>query len=70
MRVRIKDLDNGEEEVYTLVGPGDEDYDNNKILTSSPRGQALLGKKVGDVAIIKVPRGSLRYEIVEIGWGD
>src|ERR1700735_4636581 len=30
-RVKIKDLDSGDEEVYELVGPGDEDYDNNKI---------------------------------------
>jgi len=65
-RVRIKDLDSGEEEVYELVGPGDEDYDNNKILTTSPRGQALLGKKVGDTAEIKVPRGFLRYQVAEI----
>src|SRR3954467_6346739 len=65
-RVRIKDLDSGEEEVYELVGPGDEDYDNNKILTTSPRGQGLLGKKRGDIAVIKVPRGSLRYQILEI----
>jgi transcription elongation factor GreA len=65
-RVRIKDLDSGEEEEYQLVGPGDEDYDNNKILTTSPRGQALLGKKVGDIAEIKVPRGFLRYQIEEI----
>jgi transcription elongation factor GreA len=65
-RVRIKDVDSGEEEVYELVGPGQEDYDNNKILTTSPRGQGLLGKKVGDIAEIKVPRGSLRYEILEI----
>src|SRR6516164_8321081 len=69
-RVRIKDLDSGEEEVYDLVGPGEEDYDNNKILTTSPRGQSLLGKKVGDVAEIKVPRGSLRYEILEISFPD
>src|SRR3954463_13371338 len=34
-RVRIKDLDSGEEETYDLVGPGDEDYENNKILTTS-----------------------------------
>ncbi|MFN6053037.1 MAG: transcription elongation factor GreA, partial [Planctomycetia bacterium] len=34
-RVRIKDLNSGEEEIYELVGPGDEDYDNNKILSSS-----------------------------------
>src|SRR5207237_4799262 len=65
-RVRIKDLESGEEEVYELVGPGDEDYDNNKILTTSPRGQGLLGKKIGDIAEIKVPRGSMRYQILEI----
>jgi transcription elongation factor GreA len=65
-RVRVRDLDAGEEEVYELVGPGQEDYDNNKILTSSPIGQGLLGKKKGDVAEIKVPMGVLRYEIVEI----
>jgi transcription elongation factor GreA len=69
-RVRIKDLDSGEEEVYDLVGPGEEDYDNNRILTTSPRGQSLLGKKIGDVAEIKVPRGSLRYEILEISLPD
>ena len=56
----------GEFEVYELVGPGDEDYDNNKILTTSPIGQGLLGKKKGEVAEIKVPMGLLRYEIVEI----
>ena len=65
-RVRLKNQDSGEEETYDLVGPGDEDYDNNKILTTSPRGQALLGKKVGDLAVIKVPRGSLRYKVLEI----
>src|SRR5262245_22743387 len=34
-RVRVKDLDLDEEEEYQLVGPGEEDYDNNKILTTS-----------------------------------
>jgi transcription elongation factor GreA len=65
-RVRIKDVDSGEEESYELVGPGDEDYDKNRILTTSPRGQGLLGKKIGEIAIIKVPRGNLRYQIMEI----
>src|SRR5262252_2957513 len=49
-RVRVKDLDALEEETFELVGPGDEDYNNNKILTSSPIGQGLIGKKRGEVA--------------------
>src|SRR5579859_309720 len=35
-RVQVKDLDLGETETFELVGPGDEDYNNNKILTTSP----------------------------------
>jgi transcription elongation factor GreA len=69
-RVRIKNLDSGDFEVYDLVGPGDEDYDNNRILTTSPRGQGLLGKKVGEKVEIKVPRGTLRYQIVAISMPD
>jgi transcription elongation factor GreA len=67
-RVCLKDLESGEEEVYELVGPGDEDYTRNKILTTSPRAQALLGKKKGDTAEVKAPRGSLHYEIVDISF--
>jgi transcription elongation factor GreA len=69
-QVRIKDLDSGAETTYQLVGPGEEDYDNNKILTTSPRGQALLGKKLGDTAVVKIPRGTFRYQIVEISFPD
>src|SRR5262249_8598810 len=65
-RVRIQDVSSGEEEEVELVGPGQEDYENNKILTSSPRGQGLLGKQVGEIAEIKVPRGLLRYKIMAI----
>jgi transcription elongation factor GreA len=64
--VRVKDLDFDEEETFFLVGPGDEDYDNNKILVSSPIGQGLVGKKVGEKAEIAVPKGKLRFEVLEI----
>jgi transcription elongation factor GreA len=69
-RVRVKDLDMGDEESFELVGPGDEDYDNNKILTTSPVAQGLLGKKKGEVAEIVVPMGKLRFEILEISIPD
>ncbi len=69
-RVKVKDLDFDEEEEYTLVGPGEEDYDNNKILTTSPIGQGLIGKKIGDTAEIPVPRGVLHYKILAIAVGE
>lgn len=66
VKVKVKDLDHGDEEVFELVGAGDDDPDQNKILTSSPIGKGLLGKKRGDVAEIQVPMGKLRFEIVDI----
>ena len=42
----------------------DDDPDQNRILTSSPIGQGLIGKKRGDVVEIKVPMGKLRFEIL------
>lgn len=66
--VTVKDLDKGFEDKYQLVGPGEEDYSGDvmKILTSSPIGQALVGKKVGDKAELTLPRGKQRLEVVAI----
>ncbi len=66
-KVRVLDLDLDDEEDFILVGPGEEDYDQNKILLTSPIGQGLVGKKVGEVAEIAVPRGTLKLRILEIG---
>jgi len=66
-KVRVLDLDLDEEEDFVLVGPGDEDYDQNKILLSSPIGQALVGKKVGAQVEVQIPRGVLKLKIVNIG---
>ena len=65
-KVKVKDLDFDDEEDFELVGPGEDDPDNNKILTTSPIGQGLLGKKVGDTAEIQVPKGMLRFQILTI----
>lgn len=65
-RVRVLDLDFNEEEDFILVGPGDEDYDQNKILLTSPIGQGLVGKKVNEVVEVPVPKGTLKYKIVDI----
>lgn len=67
-RVVVKDVSMGDEEVFILVGPGEEDYDQNKILITSPVAQGLLGKKRGDVAEIQVPMGKVKFEIMEISF--
>ena len=64
--VVVKDLDFDDEETYTLIGAGEEDYDTGKILITSPIGQGLVGKKVGEVAEISVPKGTLRFKVLEI----
>ena len=69
-KVKVKDLDMDEEEVFVLVGPGEEDYNSNRILTTSPIGQGLLGKKIGDTAEIKVPMGVIRFHVMEISFDN
>jgi transcription elongation factor GreA len=64
--VTVKDLDYDDEEQFTMVGVGDEDYDQGKILSTSPIGAGLMGKRVGDTVEIEVPKGKLRFEIVGI----
>ena len=64
--VRVKDLSFDDEEEFTLVGAGEEDYDKGKILITSPLAQGLVDKKVGDRVEIDVPQGVLKFEILDI----
>ncbi|MEM7457683.1 MAG: transcription elongation factor GreA [Planctomycetota bacterium] len=68
--VKVLDMDFDDEEEFTLVGEGDEDLDNGKYLITSPIGQGLLSKKVGDVAEIAVPKGTLKFKVLEIRYDD
>lgn len=65
-KVRVVDIDADEEYEFILVGPDEADLKQKKISMSSPVGKALLGKKVGDIAIVKAPARTIEYEIVEI----
>lgn len=64
--VVVNDLDFDDHEEFTLVGAGEEDYNQGKILVTSPLAQGLLGKKIGERVEIPVPKGKVRFEIVEI----
>ncbi|MCP4079509.1 MAG: transcription elongation factor GreA [Planctomycetaceae bacterium] len=64
--VTILDIDIDDQEEITLVGAGEEDYDSGKYLITSPIGQGLLGKKIGEVAEIAVPKGVMKFKILDI----
>jgi len=64
--VKLKDMDEGEELEYTLVSEIESDFSEGKISVTSPIGAGLLGHKVGQVAKIQVPAGTLKYKILSI----
>lgn len=64
--VKLKDIDSGEELEYTIVSEEEADYAQNKISLQSPVGTGLLNHKKGDLVEIQVPRGVLKYKILNI----
>lgn len=64
--VKIKNVVNGMEMIYTLVAENEADLKLKKISIDSPIGKGLLGKSVGEIADISTPNGILQFEIVEI----
>ena len=57
---------NGQKHVYDIVGDWEADPINKKISHTSPLGQRLLGKKVGDVIEVEAPAGRVIYKILKI----
>ncbi len=66
-KVKIKNTKNGMELSYTLVSEEEADLKAQKISVKSPIGQGLLGKKVGDKAVITAPGGEMEFKILDIG---
>lgn len=64
--VTLRDLKTDEKLEYMLVSPEEANYDENKISIQSPIGKALLGRREGEQADIKVPAGILKYKILKI----
>ena len=64
--VKLKNMGNKQEVVYTLVSEQEADLKSGKISVSSPIGKGLLGKSVGEVAEINVPSGTMQFKILEI----
>ena len=68
--VTIINCDTDESVTYQIVGDIEADIKLNKIAVSSPIARALVGKEVGDVAVVKAPNGLREYEIIAATYTD
>ena len=64
--VTVYDMDFDEEVEYKIVGVIESNPDKNLVSNESPIGKGLIGKKVGDVAIIVTPGGEIQMKILKI----
>jgi len=65
-KVKIKNIKNGMIVTYTLVSEEEADLKNGKISLKSPIGKGLLGAKVGEIAKVHAPAGSMKFKILDI----
>ena len=65
--VTIEDED-GEEKTYTIVGDDEADLKLGRISISSPVARGLIGRSIGDTAILQTPKGRREVEVVDVKW--
>ena len=65
-KVELKNVKNGMKMVYTIVSESEANLKEGKISVNTPIAQGLLGKKVGDIAEIKVTNGMIKIVVVHI----
>ena len=65
-KVRVRQKNNGQEKTFQLVTEGEANLAEGKISVTTPIAKGLMGKKVGEIAQVKVPAGVIEFEILEI----
>lgn len=66
--VTIRNKKTGKDLTYKLVAEAEADLKNKKISVTSPIGQGLLGKSIGDCAVVQTPAGQMEFEIIDISF--
>lgn len=64
--VTLLDVDSEEKKTYRIVGVDEADIKQGSISIESPIARQLLAKKAGDVVTIRVPKGAVEYEVLEV----
>ena len=65
-KVRLRDMEQNKTFEYHIVGSAEANPSENRLSNESPVGQAILGKKKGEVVEVAAPRGSFKFKILEI----
>ena len=68
--VELKNVKTGMKMKYRIVSDTEANLREGKIAVSTPIAQGLLGKKVGEVANIKVPQGTIQLEVMGISYEE
>ena len=66
--VDLCNLETDEEVRFRIVGEMEADIDEGLISITSPLARALIGKREGDVAVVRAPAGDIEYEILEVAY--
>ena len=66
--VELCNLETDEDVRFQIVGEMEADIDEGLISVTSPLAKALIGKREGDVAVVRAPAGEIEYEILEVAY--
>ncbi len=66
--VELCNLETDEDVRFQIVGEVEADIDEGLISVTSPLAKALIGKREGDIAVVRAPAGEIEYEILEVAY--
>ena len=66
-KIKLEYIEDGDTDLYFMVGSAEADPFTNKISNESPIAKAILGKKCGEIVTVDSPQGKYDVKIVEIG---
>ena len=65
-KVKVKNLNNGREMEFTIVGESEADFSKGKLAATTPIAKALMGHGKGETVEAKAPSGIIKFEILDI----
>lgn len=67
-KITIADDDDGGTQTFQIVGEYESDIKSGKLAINAPMARAFIGKRVGDTANVRTPKGEKTYELTDIKW--